>query len=58
MYFNGAGFWLKLGLGGAIRLEKVHTHTPYGENYNNLRCIVVRFGGACKNLGEVSVESF
>lgn len=52
--FNGVGFWLKLGLGGAIRFEKAHTHTPYGENYNNLGRIVVHFGAPVKSWGGFS----
>lgn len=48
MCFNGHRFWLELGLAGVIRFEKAYTHAPYGGNYNNLRCIVVHFGGACK----------
>ena len=49
MCFNGGGFGPELGLGDVIRFEKTHTHTPYGGNYNNLRCIVVHLGAPVKS---------
>lgn len=48
------GFGWSLGLGDVIRFEKTHTHTPYGGNYNNLRCIVVHFGVSVKSWGGFS----